>query len=226
MVFTDPPYNVGYQSADVNKDKNRKLYMKIKNDNLTDEKFKQFISDVFGKVRLHLESKACMFVCFAQTNYKQFREGMEDVGYKYLTTIIWVKDRMVFAMGEFFHRKYEPIMFLSVKGTKPFMNKNYAGMTDVWNFRKEDYELDVWYAEKDIYYKHPTQKPIKLTENALRKCSEKGFIILDPFAGSGSTLIACEQMERICYAMELEPSYCQGIIDRWEQLTGKKAEKI
>ena len=138
---------------------------------------------------------------------------------------------MVFSPGQDYHRCYEPCYFGWMKGTKHFVNRKFTGTYKevvLLDFESFSEILDVLYESKDknVDYKHPTQKPVRLAERALKKHSNQGDIVLEPFCGSGSTLLACEQLKRRCYAIELDPKYCDVIIKRWEGFTGKKAEKI
>lgn len=108
-----------------------------------------------------------------------------------------------------------------------YSNKKLATYKDVFMLDPVDFAdlPDVWYQNRDktSEYVHPTQKPIRLAERAIRKNSQPGDIVLDAFGGSGSTLMACEQMDRRCFMLELDPKYCDVIVDRWEKFTGKKA---
>lgn len=119
-------------------------------------------------------------------------------------------------------------MYGCKKGKKSYVNKRLANLRDVVNWEEFQVMMNVWYEERDkiTTYKHPTQKPIKLAERALRKSTEENDIVLEMFGGSGSTLMACEQMGRKCYTIELDPIYCDVIIKRYEQFTGQKAEKV
>jgi DNA modification methylase len=145
--------------------------------------------------------------------------------------IIWLKENMIFSRGQDYHRMYEPCMVGWKDGHKHYRSSTIRNLKDVFNldypsFVEQFEELfDVWYQHRDntAQYIHPTQKPVRLAERALRKNSEKGDIVLDAFGGSGSTLMACEQMGRSCYTIELDPKYCDAIVKRWEQFTGKKA---
>ena len=116
------------------------------------------------------------------------------------------------------------------KKHKHYSNKKISDLKDVFNLDFDDFNemLDVWYEHRDITAEciHPTQKPVRLAERAIKKNSDEGDVVLDVFGGSGSTLIACEQLDRRCYLMELDPKFCDGIISRWEQFTGKKAERL
>jgi DNA modification methylase len=119
-------------------------------------------------------------------------------------------------------------MFGWKEGKSHFKNKKIANLVDVFMMDKISFAdlADVWYENRDktADYIHPTQKPVRLAERAIRKNSEPGDAVLDAFGGSGSTLMACEQMDRPCYMMELDPKYCDVIVKRWEIFTSKKAE--
>ena len=138
---------------------------------------------------------------------------------------------MIFSQGQDYHRCYEPCMFGWKKGKKHFKNKEIANYKDVFGtmeFDEFQHYLDVWFQKRDntADYVHPTQKPIKLAERALFKSSKPDGIVIDLFGGSGSTLIACEQMHRAARIMELDPKYVDVIILRWEKFTNQKAVKI
>lgn len=154
-----------------------------------------------------------------------------EAGFYMSQIVIWLKNSMVYSRGQDFHRCYEPCMFGWKQKKSHFINKQVANLKDVW-LQMETAEfadmLDIWFSKRDstAEYVHPTQKPVKLAERALRKSSRQDDIVLDLFGGSGSTLIACEQMHRRARLMELDPKYVDVIIKRWERLTGKKAVKV
>lgn len=151
-------------------------------------------------------------------------------GWEMAQIIIWMKETMIFSMGQDYHRCYEPCMFGWKKGRSHFRNKKITNFKDLWLLDEQSFaELpDVWYQNRDkaADYVHPTQKPVRLAERAIRKNSEAGNIVLDAFGGSGSTLMACEQLGRRCFAIELDPKFCDAIVERWETFTGKKAELL
>jgi site-specific DNA-methyltransferase (adenine-specific) len=153
-----------------------------------------------------------------------------EAGWHHSQMLIWVKESMVFSPGSDFHRLHEPCMFGWKKGKKHFSNRKLASYKDVFSLEREAFDEmpDIWYERRDktADYVHPTQKPVRLAERALKKSSVTGDVVLEAFGGSGSTLIACEQMGRPCYVMELDPKFCDVIVDRWEKWTGKKAERI
>lgn len=125
---------------------------------------------------------------------------------------------------------YEPCLVGWKKKQKHYKDKNITNLQDVIMLDKLTFaeQLDVWYEKRDntAKYVHPTQKPVRLAERALKRNSKSGDIVIDAFGGSGSTLIGCEQLGRKCYAMELDPKYCDVIIKRWEMFSGKKAAKL
>ena len=135
----------------------------------------------------------------------------EKLGGHWSSFIIWNKDRFVLSMQDY-HRKFEPILY-------------------GWNTKKHYWcgsrkECDVWDIPRpNTSPEHPTMKPIALCERAIKNSSKPGDLVLDLFVGSGSTLIACENTNRRCYAMDIEPKYCSVTLERWEKLTGKKAVK-
>ena len=139
--------------------------------------------------------------------------GLMDAGFHIQSQIIWAKNQFILGRGDY-HWRHEIIWY------------GYESNPHYWcGDRTQD---TIWEIKKDAHssYKHPTQKPIELSKKAIQNSSRKGDILLDPFCGSGSTLMACEQTNRICYSMELDPAYVDVIIKRWEQFTGKKAKKL
>lgn len=205
LVFTDPPYGVSYTGGIQFKDNhvihnNRQM---IKNDDI----------DIYQKVFEILKeySNGPCYIWFAGTkgaNLYKYAEMYGDIH----SLIIWVKNGGYGALNANYKQKHEPCLYWKPKGTK----LNFIGSTT---------ETTIWEINKDgVNNFHPTQKPIALPSKAIQ--NHTGDNVLDLFGGSGSTLMACEQLNRNCYMMELDPYYCQVIINRWEEFTGKKAEKI
>jgi DNA modification methylase len=235
MVFTDPPYNVDYKSPgglDYASTKFGGTGGKIFNDDKSDEDCLEFYKQVLLNLHKFTKDSATIYWWFANKNNAINRNAFEQSGWHMSQIIIWLKNSMVFSRGQDYHRCYEPCMVGWKQKQKHFKNKTkeLGCLKDCFNLDYETFsELpDVWYEHRDItsQYVHPTQKPVRLAERGLRRNSNRGEIILEVFAGSGSTLIACEQMERKCYAMELDPKYCDVIIKRFEKYTGKKAVKL
>ncbi len=214
LLFTDPPYNVAMESKskDILKTKN---YAHIENDDLSLEDFKVFLEKVFINANNSLKDDASYYVfsCQGGDNELMMMMMMRECGIKCRHQIIWVKDAPVFSMGRLdYDYKHEPILY----GWKKKHNFYRNGEQDksVWEYKRTENKL------------HPTMKPVELIANALNNSTKKNDLVFDLFGGSGSTLIACEQLNRICYMMELDPKYCDVIIKRWETLTGKKARRL
>lgn len=191
MIFTDPPYNVGFNSRRGNFDV-------IKNDDLSETDFVDFINDTI-KVIKEIDAPCYYIWC----NWKFYGILQKKLDYK--SCIVWAKN--VFGLGKGYRHQHEFCMF------------NGEIDEDIKN------ESDLWEIKKDTNYVHPTQKPVALCARALGN-HKKAQNIIDLFGGSGSTLIACEQLGRTCYMCELDPKYVDVIITRWETLTGQKAELI
>ena len=139
---------------------------------------------------------------------------MRDSGLEVRHNLVWRKNAPTFSLGRLdYDYQHEPIMYTWTKSHH--------------NYRKGKYRSSVWDFDKPLKCDlHPTMKPVGLVANCLLDCTKEGDIVLDAFGGSGTTLIAAEQLNRKCYMMELDPHYCDVIIARWEKLTGQKAEKI
>ena len=210
MVFTDPPYNVAYEGRG---EKNK--LGKIKNDDMSDESFEQFCRDVFSTYHAVMKPLACIYVCHpdSQTGPKLAFEKTFGELFKKSSTLIWVKQSA--GMGwQDYRAQHEPILYGWKEGGsgKHF----YCGdrsKTTVWQIGRD----------AQASYVHPTQKPVALPEEAIKNSSKGEDVVLDLFGGSGSTLIACEKTGRINRSMELDPKYCDVIVKRWEDFTGKKA---
>ena len=234
-VFTDPPYNVDYkydkyEAIGGGRTQKFKDGGHIFNDDKTPEEFFEFLKNVFACVYEFSTDAAPLYVCHATKTQAQFFDALKINGWHFSQTIIWLKERIILAMGQDYHRVYEPIWFGWKKGNKHYSNHSITTEKEVWDLDRIEIEerLDVWYESRDksSEYIHPTQKPIRLSGRAIKKSSQIGGLLYEPFGGSGSTMLACEQLQRRCYTMELDPKYCDAIVKRWETLTGKKAEKI
>ena len=188
MVFTDPPYNVGFNGRSGKHDV-------IKNDNLSDSDFENFITEVCNTIQA-VDPKVYYIWC--NWNFYGILQGKLD----YKTCIVWAKN--VFGMGNGYRHQHEFCLF---NGKIDEEIKN---------------ESDLWSIKKDTKYVHPTQKPVALSVRAFGN-HVKLLNVLDLFGGSGSTLIGAEQTGRTAYLMELDPKYCDVIVKRWEDFTGKKA---
>jgi DNA modification methylase len=202
MCFTDPPYNCNYGNIKHPKFKARA----IENDNMDTESFRNFCTDFTMNIKENVSG--CVYMCAGQGQDGRVMFTVADELLHNSTTIIWNKDQFTLGRGKY-QNKYEPIWFGWVESGKDFTDDRT--LTNVWDMKRpKKSEL------------HPTMKPVELVEIAL-KHNPRSKTVLDLFGGSGTTLMACEQMDRTCYMMELDPKYCDVIIKRWESFTGEKA---
>lgn len=203
MVFTDPPYNCNYGNI-----KHLKV-RHIENDNMDEEAFYHFCVDFCESIKSVCDG--VIYMCAGQGKDGRVMFSVADNMFHNSTTIIWNKDVFTLGRGKY-QNKYEPIWFGWNKSGNTFCDDRT--LTNVWDIaRPRKSEL------------HPTTKPVELVATAL-KHNPTAKSVLDLFGGSGTTLIACEQLNRKCRMMELDPQYCDVIIARWEKLTGKKAVKL
>ena len=210
MVFTDPPYNISFKgtmsSTSVNgeivpfKTENSK-YEDIRNDKHSKEKFTQFIKDVLTTIVT--EVKGGWYISFSSSNLHELLIPISELEIEYKSIIIWEKNQANMGGGHY-KRRYEPIVYGYNENI--FYGESFKE-EDVWEFQRT--------LKNDL---HPTMKPIPLIENALNKSSKINDTVLDLFLGSGSTMVASHQLKRKCYGMELDPKYCQVIIDRMKKL--------
>lgn len=213
MLFTDPPYNVSIENKAKSVLKSNR-YSHIENDSLSDDAFTAFLRKVFTNANNALKDDASYYVFSCQGgDSEMMMMMMREAKIKCRHQIIWVKDAPVFSMGRLdYDYKHEPILY----GWK---EKHHF-------YRKGEQDKSVWEYKRTENKLHPTMKPVALICNALNNSTKQNDIVLDLFGGSGSTLIACEQLNRKCYTMELDPKYCDVIIKRWETLTERKAVRL
>jgi len=231
MVFTDPPYNVNYKSKsghgyNTGKYKHKKVF----DDNKKEEDYKKFIYDIVNNIVKFTKEKCPVYFWLAIRYSNIVTQAFKDNNFSVNSFIIWIKDHLIMGHGTY-HKCYESALYGWKNKKRPYEARILtSGEVDLWDLDKKDFEerLDMWKIRRDIFseYKHPTQKPVKLAGRAIKNSSKTGDIILDLFGGSGSTLMACEQLNRKCYMMELDPIYCSVIIERWEAYTGKKHRRI
>ena len=203
MVFTDPPYGIDYSGgrSQVVRDKE---YGKLKNDDLQGEELGNLICNVFN----FNKKEADVYICVSPIMQKPFLDYIEQRGKELNAVIVWDKKQP--GLGYMaYRRQCEFILF--VKG-KPFKKGDTTDF-DLWSISRDDATT----------YVHGTQKPVGVSARAIKNSSKQDDNVLDFFGGSGSTLIACEQLDRNCFMMELDPHYVDVIIARWEKFTGQKA---
>ena len=234
LLLTDPPYNVSY----VGKTKDS---LTINNDNMDDLEFNEFLKNVFTVADDNLKEGAAFYIWFADIETYNFISAIKYVGWKFSQILIWVKNSIVLGRKDY-QFKHEPCLYGWKSGASHYFIKNRKQQTVIDN----SVELELMTAEElreyilelqehnTILYEdkplkntdHPTMKPVRLMKKQVKNSTKKGEIVLELFGGSGSTLLACEELGRVCYANELSPVYCDVIIKRWEELTGQKAELI
>jgi len=206
MVFTDPPYNVDY--GQTMKDNVRGNKRKIKNDNLGAD-FQKFLTDACTE--MVKVCKGALYICMSSSELHTLHRAFADAGGKWSTFIIWAKN--TFTMGRSdYQRQYEPILYGWPEGNKHFWCGDRS-QSDVWNYNKP--------RVNDL---HPTMKPVELVCRGIENSSKTKDIVLDSFGGSGTTLIACEKLQRKARLIELDPCYVDVIVKRWEEFTGNTAK--
>jgi DNA modification methylase len=213
MVFTDPPWNVNYGAVEKGNAQGYKPRT-IKNDFMGTEDFKNFMFSAFACMNEASKPGAMTYVVMSAQEWGNMMLTLAQNDYHWSSTIIWNKDRLVLSRKDY-HTKYEPIWYGWKEGESRLCPLEDRKQSDVWDFDRPTRSDE-----------HPTMKPVALVARAIENSSHKGDIVLDLFGGSGTTLIACEQLDRSCYCMELDAHYCDVIIKRWENLTGEKAKLL
>jgi DNA modification methylase len=202
MTWTDPPYNVGYGSSA--KDKLRGKHRPILNDALGSG-FEAFLADACTNI-LSVTKGAC-YICMSSSELDTLQRAFRAAGGKWSTFVIWAKHTFTLGRADY-QRQYEPILY----GWPAGYDRYWCGARD---------QGDLWFVDKPARNDlHPTMKPVALVERALRNSSKSRDIVLDPFGGSGTTLIACEKVGRQARLVELDPKYCDVIVQRWQAFSG------
>ncbi|GFU21029.1 DNA methylase N-4 [Nephila pilipes] len=201
ITVCDPPYNVDYGSSQEREDK------KILNDN-QGEKYELFLYDICSHVLAN--TKGAIYICASSSELSTLQKVFEEAGGRWSTFIIWAKNHFTLGRSDY-QRQYEAILYGWKNGNK----REWHGGRN---------QSDLWFYDKPTYNSlHPTMKPVELMERAIVNSSRPGDIVLDPFSGSGSTLIACERTGRICRTIELDPTFVDVTIKRWQVYTGRDA---
>jgi len=203
LILTDPPYNVDYEGG--TKDR-----LKIENDNMNETEFYNMLVDSFKNMYEFTKPGASFYIFHADTEGLNFRNALKTVGFKLAQCLVWVKNKFVIGRQDYQWR-HEPILYGWKEGSCHYFIDDRTQST-VLEFDKPTRNAE-----------HPTMKPVDLLVYLIKNSSKENDIVLDLFGGSGSTLIAAEQINRTCYTMELDPRYCDVIVKRWETLTGQKA---
>lgn len=255
MMVTDPPYNIGLggddsgaaQSTDelAKKRKHQEDGAFLLNDNLGEKEFVDFLTRAMTNGKDALREGGAFYVWYATRTTEQFLAGLRNAGLEVKQILIWVKGHFTLGRQDY-QWQHEPCLYGWKDGAAHYFLDSRKQSTviedlqpDLAHMKKAEMEalLREIYAEEtatdvireakpNVSELHPTMKPLKLIARQIRNSSQPGEKVLDLFGGSGTTLIACEQMDRRCFMMEFDPHYADVIVDRWEQLTGLKALKI
>lgn len=214
LLLTDPPYNVALGMNETPEEaarRNRRTDGKILvNDSMSDEQFLQFLCDAFSTAVIELKPGGTFYVWHSDSAGYWFRAAMDSVGLKVRQCLIWEKNSLIMGRQDY-QWQHEPCLY----GWKD-------GAAHAWySDRKQSTILR--FDKPTRSKEHPTMKPVALIAYQISNSTKPGNSVLDPFGGSGTTLIACEQLGRTCYMMEIDPKYVQVIINRWEAMTGEKA---
>ncbi|MGI6581887.1 MAG: site-specific DNA-methyltransferase [Erysipelotrichaceae bacterium] len=197
LILTDPPYNVAFKSSDG---------LTIQNDSMKNNDFYEFLFSSFKNMAEHLENGGAAYVFHADTEGLNFRKAFIDAGFHLAGCCIWVKDSLVLGRSDY-QWQHEPVLYGFLQnGKHPWYSDRKQ--TTIWNFDKPKKNSN-----------HPTSKPLDLLAYPINNSTQANAIVIDTFGGSGSTLMACEQMNRICYTMELDEKYASVILRRYVEDT-------
>lgn len=200
LIITDPPYNVAFESSDG---------LSIKNDKMANDKFYEFLLSAFKNMAAHLEKGGSAYVFHADTEGLNFRKAFMDAGFHLSGCCIWVKNSLVLGRSDY-QWQHEPVLYGFLQNGKHYWSKSAGrSQTTIWNFDKPKKNKN-----------HPTSKPLDLLAYPIGNSSQENAIVIDTFGGSGSTLMTCEQTNRVCHTMELDEKYASVILRRYVEDTG------
>ena len=255
LIVTDPPYNIGLGSEDsgaaqsndemAQRRKHQEDGSFLLNDNLEEKEFIEFLAKAMTNGKNALKEGGAFYVWYATRTTEQFLQGMKEAGMEIKQILIWVKSHFTLGRQDY-QWQHEPCLYGWKEGAGHYFINNRKQTTvieeqapDISKLKKTEMQelLEEMLSEdnpKDIIREakpnaselHPTMKPLKLIARQIRNSSQPGEKVLDLFGGSGTTLIACEQMDRKCFMMEYDPHYADVIVARWEKMTGLKALKV
>lgn len=243
MVFIDPPYNVAYEGGQIAKERvlkgqKKPIRKKIINDDMNDQVFYKFLFDSYSCLFNVTKPGGCIYITHSESEGVNFRKALIDSGFYFKQCLIWVKHTATLSRQDY-NWQHEPVLYGWKPGAAHYFCENYTLTTIIReeeNINKMEKEelvvllntifnhLKTTTIEVDKPNKspeHPTMKPVVLVRQLIENSSRKGENIIDTFLGSGSTLIACEECERVCYGLEMEPIYIDVILQRWANFTNK-----
>lgn len=217
LFLTDPPYNVAlgnHDTPETARQRHRRTDgLIIMNDKMSDNDFLDFLTKCFSIAKDNMKDGASFYIWHADNESLTFRQALKNSGLELRQTLIWNKNAITLGRQDY-QWKHEPCLYGWKDGASHSWFSDRSQPT-VLDFKKPSRSED-----------HPTMKPIELFAYQIKNSSKVNDIILDTFGGSGTSIIACEQLNRICFTMELDPRYCDVIVDRWETFTNQKAELI
>ncbi len=232
LVLTDPPYNVNYEGG---------TGLKIQNDNMAAKEFRDFLTAAFKSIYNVMREGAAFYIWYASREHLNFETALNNAGLEVRQQLIWCKNALILGRSDY-QWKHEPCLYGWKEGAAHYFIDSRIETTiidDMPNFNKMNKEELKDFVKELIKNtpastiirenkptrnaEHPTMKPVKLMGYLIKNSTKNNEAVLDLFGGSGTTLIACEQLNRTCYMNELDPKYCDVIIKRWETLTGNKA---
>ena len=246
LLITDPPYNVNYgaqKAPTMKKLHHRTDGLRVANDNMESSAFQQFLRDAYSAADSAMKPGAAWYIWHASAEVKNFTEALEETEWQLRQIIIWAKDRLSMGLQDY-QWHHEPCLY-GWKGGAGHYFIDVRNLTTIFDDEKPVEELTnkelkelvanyratvpttiIRENKPNKSEEHPTMKPVKLIAKLVGNSSRERERVLDIFGGSGTTMIACEQLNRICYMMELDPHYADVIIERWEKFTGQKAKRI
>lgn len=249
LLLTDPPYNValGHNMSieEAMALRRRTDGLVIENDSMSGNEFREFLKNALLAAKSRMKPGAAFYIWHADTESLNFRLACKEAGFDIKQNLIWAKS--TFAMGrQDYQWRHEPCLYGWKEGAAHYFIDDRTqstvyedGVPNFARMKKSEMRelLETIYADKEsttvlhekkpsVSELHPTMKPVPLIARLIKNSTKRGETVLDTFGGSGTTLITCEQLKRKCATVELDPHYCDVIIDRWEQLTGREAQLI
>ena len=217
LIVTDPPYNVAIENSQG---------MTIANDNLSNEEFQDFLNNAFLAMSSSTKKGGAFYVWHADKTQREVEDALDLAEMPIRAQLIWIKNSFILGWQDY-QWQHERTLSTVIDGEN--VRPEEMNKEELEELVKKIYELPTTIIREDKPLKnsqHPDMKPVKLFGYLIKNSSRPNEIVLDPFAGSGTTVIACEQLGRKAYVVEYDPRYADVIIDRWEKLTGEKARKI
>jgi DNA modification methylase len=235
LCWTDPPYGVSYKGTN---NPNGKEWGVMNNDEMRGDELYDFLTAMFRNVIQYTKDNTALYCCYASSNTQIFQKAFEDAGYEEKQQIIWSKGHVLGHSD--YHWSHEPIFYCKKKDQttpwngdrkqrtvimestkKQFREMSKEELLDAMQTIQEYSTLQIIAKDPTASYVHATQKPVELSKRMIKNSSRPNEVVLEPFCGSGATLMACQTSNRICYAMELDPKYMQVILDRYKAYTGE-----